>query len=172
VLRRMTGGGARHERDPESYGILVADVVGYCRLAGADETRCVVRQWRALMLKSAICAIVFGAAFLAAHGAFAFEGRYVGGDRTYLQELTIKKSADGGFDVSAFVGKKGCAGSVDASGSAEGDTLKAEAENEVHGGTCVLTLRRTKTGLRVQEDNCIEFHGASCDFEGVYRKRR
>jgi hypothetical protein len=96
------------------------------------------------MLKSAISPIVFAAALLAAQGAFAFEGRYVAGDRTYRQELTIKKRADGRFDVTAVVGTEGCSGFIDARGAADGDIMKAEAEFD--GQTCVLTLRRIKNG--------------------------
>jgi hypothetical protein len=129
--------------------ILVADVVGYSRLAGA---------------------VLFGAAVLAAHGAFAFEGHYVAGDKAYRQDLTIKKRPDGRFDVSAVVGAEGCSGLVDARGAVEGDVLKAEAGFD--GGTCVLALRRTKMGVSVQSENCEFFHGASCDFDGDYRKRR
>jgi hypothetical protein len=122
------------------------------------------------MLKSTTSAVLFGAAFLAAHGAFAFEGRYVAGDRAYRQDLTIKKRADGRFDVTAVVGTEGCTGLVDARGAADGDMLKAEAEFD--GGICVLKLRRTKTGVGVQAENCEFFHGASCEFDGDYRKRR
>jgi hypothetical protein len=129
--------------------ILVADAVGYGQLIGP---------------------VLFGAATLAAHGAFAFEGHYVAGDRAYRQELTIKKRADGRFDVSAVVGTEGCTGLVDARGAVEGDALKAEAGFE--GGTCVLAVRRTKTGVSVHTRNCQFFHGASCDFDGDYRKRR
>jgi hypothetical protein len=155
--------------------ILVTDVVGYSRLAG--EVACTAsidsmparRKMRGLVLKSTTSAVVFGAAFLAAHGAFGFEGRYVAGDRAYRQELTVKKRADGRFDVTAVVGTEGCSGLVDARGAAEGETLKAEAEFD--GGTCDLMLRRTRTGVRVQEENCESFHGASCEFDGDYRKR-
>ena len=79
------------------------------------------------MLKSRRSAVAFAAAFLAAHGAFAFEGRYVAGDKAYRQELEIKKRADGGFDLTAVVGTEGCSGYVDARGAANGDTLRAEA---------------------------------------------
>jgi hypothetical protein len=82
-------------------------------------------------------------------GFFAFEGRYVAGDKAYRQELEIKKRADGGFDLTAVVGAEGCSGYVDARGAATGDMLRAE----------------------VQPENCESFHGPSCDFEGNYRKR-
>jgi hypothetical protein len=123
-----------------------------------------------LILKSATSAIVFSAALLAAHSAFAFEGRYVAGDKTYRQELAIRKRADGRFDVTAVVGTKGCTGSVDARGTADGEMLKAEAKFD--GGTCVLALRRTKAGVSVQAENCDFFHGASCEFDGDYLRRR
>jgi hypothetical protein len=144
---------------PKLGAILVADVVGYGRLAGADEERTASiepmrarRRIQPFILKSAISAVAFGAAFLAAHGAFGFEGRNVAGDRAYRQELTITKRADGRFDVAGVVGTEGCSGLVDARGAADGDMLKAEAEFD--GGTCVLTFRRTRTGVRVQTENC------------------
>jgi hypothetical protein len=138
--------------------------------AGLIERNAGVPEDRALMLKTMTSAAVFGAAFLAAHAALAFEGRYVAGDKAYRQDLTITKRADGGFDVTAVVGTEGCSGLIDARGAAHGDMLKAEAGFE--GGTCVLALRRTKSGVKVQAENCASFHGASCEFDGDYRKRR
>jgi len=121
------------------------------------------------MLKSGTSAVAFCAAFLAAHGASAFEGRYAGGDKAYRQKLTIAKRADGGFDVTAVVGTEGCSGFVNARGAAENDILKTEALEDK---TCVLAIRHTKAGITVQSEHCESFHGASCDFEGDYRKRR
>ena len=138
-------------------GSIIRTVSGFARLLAGSATR-------------PFSAAVFGAAFLAAHGAFAFEGRYVAGDRAYRQELTIKKRADGRFDVTAVVGTGDCSGVVDARGATDNDTLKAEAKFD--GGTCVLKLRRTNTGVSVKAENCDFFHGASCEFDGDYRKRR
>ena len=120
----------------------------------------------------AIFALAFGAAIPAAEAAFAFEGRYVAGDKSYRQELTIKRRADGRFNVTAVVGTEGCSGIVDnAVGAADGDTLKAEGREDNE--TCVLVIRRTKNGVGVEEDDyCVDFHGVSCDFSGDYRKRR
>ena len=120
------------------------------------------------MLRSRGSAVAFAAAFLSAHAAFAFEGRYVAGDKAYRQELEIKKRADGGFDLTAIVGTEGCSGYVDARGAENGDALRAEALEDK---TCVLAISRTKMGVRVQAENCESFHGPSCDFEGDYRKR-
>jgi hypothetical protein len=44
------------------------------------------------MLKSRRSAVAFAAAFLAADGALAFEGRYVAGDKAYRQELEIRSA--------------------------------------------------------------------------------
>jgi hypothetical protein len=64
-------------------------------------------------------------------GAFAFEGRYVAGDKSYRQELTIRKRADGRFNVTAVVGTEGCSGIIEnAVGAADGDTLKAKGEED------------------------------------------
>ncbi|HZZ61809.1 MAG TPA: hypothetical protein VFE63_11630 [Roseiarcus sp.] len=120
----------------------------------------------------AISALAFGAAILAAEAAFAFEGRYAAGDKSYRQELTIAKRADGRFNVTAVVGTEGCSGIIDnAVGAADGDMLKAEGKEGDE--TCVLVLRRTKQGVSLdEEDGCIDFHGPSCEFSGDYRKRR
>ena len=125
-----------------------------------------------LISRSSVSALVFGVAFLAAHGAFAFEGRYVAGDKTYRQELTITKRADGRFNVTAVVGTEGCSGVVDNTvGAADGDTMKAEDKEDSE--TCILVLHRTKKGVNLEEeDHCTEFHGPSCEFSGDYRKRR
>ena len=93
-----------------------------------------------------VSAIAFGAVFLFAEDAVGFDGRYVAGDRAYRQELTIAKRADGGFDVTAVVGTEGCSGLVEARGEENGDTLKAEALEDK---TCVLSVRRTRTGVAV-----------------------
>ena len=124
------------------------------------------------MSRSAGSALAFGVAFLAARGAFAFEGRYVAGDKTYRQELTITKGADGRFNVTAVVGTEGCSGLVNnAVGAADGDTMKAEGKKDNE--TCILVLHRTKEGVNLEEeDHCTEFHGRSCEFSGNYRKRR
>ena len=115
----------------------------------------------------AISALAFVAAILAADGAFAFEGRYIAGDKSYRQELTIGKRADGRFNVTAVVGTEGCWGIVDnAVGAADGDTLKAESKEDNE--TCVLVIRRTKNGVSLEgDDHCIDFHGSSCEFHAL-----
>jgi hypothetical protein len=122
--------------------------------------------------KSTISAFAFGAALLAAQGAFAFEGHYIAGSKDYRQQLTITHRADGRFVVTATVGTEGCSGQVaDALGAADGDMLKAEAKEDSY--TCVLVIRRTKKGVDVREgDGCLNFHGPSCEVSGDYRKQR
>jgi hypothetical protein len=70
------------------------------------------------MLKPRRSAVAFAAAFLAAQGALALEGRYIARDKANRQELEIKKRADGGFDLTAVVEAEGCSGYVDALGEA------------------------------------------------------
>jgi hypothetical protein len=124
------------------------------------------------MSKPTTAAFAFGAALVAAKGAFAFEGRYVAGSRDYRQELTIARRADGRFKATAVVGTEGCSGLVaDAVGAADGDILKVEAKEDNF--TCVLTIRRTAKGVSVEEgDGCLNFHGPSCEVGGDYHKRR
>jgi hypothetical protein len=124
------------------------------------------------MPKLTTSAFLFGAAFLTAGAALAFEGRYVAGSKDYRQELVIKRLADGRFNVTAVVGTEGCSGLVsDAIGTADGDLLKAEAKEDNY--TCVLEVRRTAKGVSVKEGGgCLTFHGPSCEVSGDYRKRR
>lgn len=113
--------------------------------------------------------LALGAALFAAEGAAAFEGRYVAGSKSYVQELRVAKQADGRFKIDADVATPGCAGEVEAVGALQGDALKATAALDAE--NCTLTLRRTKKGVSVEEDNCLLFHGAACEFSGDCRKR-
>jgi hypothetical protein len=124
-----------------------------------------------LLWPSATSALAFGAATLAAEPAFAFEGRYVAGDKSYRQELTIARRPDGRFTVTAVVGTEGCSGIVENGvGAADDGALKAEGRED--GETCLLIVRRTETGVSLEEDDrCIDFHGPSCEFSGDYRQR-
>ncbi|MGJ0392804.1 MAG: hypothetical protein ACR650_08625 [Methylocystis sp.] len=101
--------------------------------------------------------------------ASAFEGRYVAGSKSYSQEIEIKKSGDGGYSVEASVATRGCTGEFDGAGAVAGDLLRATAVLEKE--SCTLILRRKKKGVSVEEENCLPFHGASCEFSGDYRKR-
>jgi hypothetical protein len=107
-------------------------------------------------------------AFCAAPAA-AFEGRYVAGTKAYSQELTIRKSPDGSFSVEALVATKGCTGAATAQGHAQGETLVAAATQD--GETCTLTLSRKARRFLLEEEHCLYFHGAACEFAGAYRKR-
>lgn len=130
------------------------------------------------MLKVLTTILALLALSLAAFGANAktarsFAGSYVGGERNYVQDLTITKRKDGGFDIKVGVGTPGCTGSMDARGVAEGDLLKARARSgDGDEGSCVFEVRRTEKGVRVEADACGYFHGAACDFNGDYREKR
>jgi len=107
-----------------------------------------------------------------AREAAPFAGRYVAGSKAYSQGLEITKRPDGSFDVRADVGTQGCTGWIVARGAADGEKLKAQAKTDDN-ATCVLELRRTNKGVRVDEgDNCSYFHGFSCEFNGDYREKR
>lgn len=107
-----------------------------------------------------------------ARKAAPFAGRYVAGSKAYSQELEITRLPNGSFAISAVVGTQGCAGSIDARAAADGENLKAQAKTDDN-ATCILELRRTNKGIRVDEgENCSYFHGFSCEFTGDYRKKR
>jgi hypothetical protein len=63
-----------------------------------------------------------------ARKAAPFAGRYVASFNRYSQELKITRRPDGSFDISAMVGAPGCAGSIDASGVADGEELRAQGK--------------------------------------------
>jgi hypothetical protein len=107
-----------------------------------------------------------------ARKAAPFVGRYVAVSQAYSQELEITKLPNGSFDISVVVGTQGCAGAIRARGVADGESLEAQAKTDDN-ATCILELRRTNKGVRVDEgNNCSYFHGASCEFTGDYRKKR
>jgi hypothetical protein len=124
---------------------------------------------RDALTPSRIALVMTLVAALFPSGASAFEGRYLAGSKSYSQEIEIKKSGDGSYNVEASVATRACAGEFNGAGPVTGDILRATAELEKD--RCTLILRRTKTGVSVEEENCLPFHGAACDFTGDYRKR-
>ena len=106
---------------------------------------------------------------LAARPVLAFEGRYAAGDKLYSQALTITKSGPR-LRGKASVATRGCVGEFDGTGGPKGDTLLLPAA--VDGLECRLTVRRAAgSTIVVDEDQCLTFHGAACEFSGTYKRQ-
>lgn len=106
--------------------------------------------------------------FLAiATSALAFEGAYTG---VYDgQSLKISKNSANRYSLSFEVSVPGCLGDVKLKGKAKGKSLIAVIKEDDN--ICTFTVTRTSSGVRVKEDNCFYYHGASCEFQGEYNLR-
>jgi hypothetical protein len=71
-------------------------------------------------------------------------------------------------------GTEGCSGYFDGIGRVEGATLAARPPPPPPADpddSCVISASRYGAALEVREDKCLSWHGASCDFDGKYKKR-
>jgi hypothetical protein len=98
-----------------------------------------------------------------------FEGKYTAHRGGYRQEAEIARAADGTYKVGVYVGIEGCSGAFEGIGKIEGAKLIAHLNEK--DDACRLVISRTRTGVKIEEDGCITWHGASCDFNGTLRKR-
>jgi hypothetical protein len=87
------------------------------------------------------------------------------GGRTNV--MTITQGPGGTYRVNIEIAARRCMGSIDARGRLTGRTLIATATNG--GETCTLTIEPAGSGLSVRENQCLYFHGASCEFDGIYQ---
>jgi hypothetical protein len=101
----------------------------------------------------------------------AFEGRYRAGDKTYRQNLTIKKQGADSYHVEFVVGTEGCSGYFEGTGRVQGATLVVGMPPPPDPlERCTVSILRKGSKLEVKEDDCT-MHGASCEFAGTYKKR-
>ena len=98
--------------------------------------------------------------------AQSLAGNYLGSGGS---TMSISEIADGRYRVKMEIGAPRCGGAVDATGRMRGDSLVASPSGS--GAACTLTIRRRGAALSVSENNCMSFHGASCEFEGIYQRR-
>ena len=118
---------------------------------------------RACTLAAVFCGLTF-----AAGNAADFAGKYASHRGGYNQEAEIVAAADSTYKVEVYVGTDGCSGAFDGAGRIEGAALVAHKTDD---DACRLTISRTATGIKIVEDRCLDWHGASCDFNGALRKR-
>lgn len=91
----------------------------------------------------------------------------------YDQTFKVRAGREpGSFFGSFSVATRGCTGSVDAPGRATGLQEVVFTERDDGGSLCRITMR-FGPGFRtvaVSEDDCLYWHGASCDFEGKLKR--
>ena len=102
--------------------------------------------------------------------AFSFEGSYADRRAGRDSDIAIRRLPDGRYSVKASLAWQRCMGQFEGAGTVQGDTLVASKSDG--GETCTLTIRNRSGKLAVTERNCLFFHGASCEFEGLYGPAR
>jgi len=85
-------------------------------------------------------------------------------------ELTISSEQAGTYRALLEIGREGCAGSVEGRGTAQGNRLVVTATVPDQPRQCQITLTREGDVIRMAEENCSHFHGASCAFDGTARR--
>ena len=98
-----------------------------------------------------------------------FGGKYDASKDSYRHSATITRTPNGSYKVNVSVSMRGCLGAFDGIGKIEGATLVARTTEK--DDTCRLTISKTSNGIAVNEDKCMAWHGASCEFSGTLRKR-
>ncbi len=93
-------------------------------------------------------------------------GKYVLKDKHIMKELSVQEVEGKKVQITLFVSTEGCTGEIE-------KTIVPISNNVVifNGeGNCKLTIRFDKGKASVQEEMCTYYHGAACDFEGVYER--
>lgn len=101
----------------------------------------------------------------------AYSARFDGarGDFTIVRQPYARAPYRLNMDMAA----RGCTGELAGTGHAFGrDRLVFTIPTAFGREQCHITLTRGRNGVRVEEENCLEFHGAACAFDGSARKRR
>ena len=83
--------------------------------------------------------------------------------------MEIKKSGSN-YLISLQALASGCMGSIDGVGiisNSNFQLLKVDNEN-----TCKVTAKISGDIAEVSQENCSYYHGASCSFSGIYRKKK
>jgi hypothetical protein len=110
---------------------------------------------------------------LVAPSAFAQSTVYKSNEGGQTGELTLVRRSDGTLSVELEFRRRGCLGSIVASGRQQGSTIVAQAADRFPGQPrCTLRIDVRNKALVVTEEDCIMFHGASCEATGTYRATR
>ena len=88
---------------------------------------------------------------------------------------TVEISSLGGSSYLVEVGTigqgNGCSGGANGTGVARGNRMTMEMPNQYSPGICRITMDRNGATLSVREEDCLELHGAQCNFEGTVTRR-
>jgi hypothetical protein len=84
-------------------------------------------------------------------------------------EFTLEERAGGKAHLDFSVGLPGCAGAIEGDGVLEGRTFTLVAPVENQENPCRLKITFGKKAT-VETEGCTHFHGASCEFDGDYRR--
>lgn len=97
-------------------------------------------------------------------------GHYRVGMRPAYGDIHISNASATSYAVKIEVARGSCTGEIQAIGRLEGDKLvTAPPDSYV---SCILTISKAPGGISVaQSDGCAAYHGAACDFEGVYSRQ-
>lgn len=119
-------------------------------------------------------AVAIGALLIALSGtgsasAQSLAGHYEDNRNGRYSTLTISDAGGGRYRVNADIGVPRCMGTLNGTGRMSGDALVVSQREG--GQTCTLTIRRRGNALSVSQNNCSMFHGASCEFTGLYQRR-
>jgi hypothetical protein len=74
-----------------------------------------------------------------------------------------------GFKLSLRVsGPSGCIGSIEGTGPLSGDTITLSKEKD--GRVCTIAIKFAGETAAISENNCSDYHGAACGFQGTLKR--
>jgi hypothetical protein len=87
--------------------------------------------------------------------------------------VTITRQSDGNVAVRIEFAQRGCFGDIGATGRQQGSTIVAQASTGIpNAPPCTVRLNVKGNTVDVTEQNCMFFHGASCEAGGTYKLAR
>jgi hypothetical protein len=89
----------------------------------------------------------------------------------YMGELTLAPRA-GKIHLEFLIGIPGCTGSIEGDGKLEKNVFTYSVPVEGQDDPCVLTITFDRRNATVASEHCSYFHGATCEFDGKYRRTR
>ncbi|RYE39759.1 MAG: hypothetical protein EOP21_10305 [Hyphomicrobiales bacterium] len=96
-------------------------------------------------------------------------GTYTSDRAGMEQQAIITPTGNGGQSVKLSVSAERCVGKLDAIGRMQGDALVASPPKT--DDSCRITIRKTGNGISIDEDKCLYWHGAACEFSGPYGRK-
>lgn len=84
-------------------------------------------------------------------------------------QLIMNTQPDGAVSVSVEFARPGCLGQIDGTGTRQGNRITVQTKPlYANAPKCTLQIDVQGNTLRVEEQNCMMFHGPSCEASGVY----